>query len=1053
MSHVVPLLKFTPSAQDPQILETITVQRESLIARLVEVALEEAGGRHQLLIGPRGMGKTHILSLVASRVRARSSTDSVVVAWLEEDAWGVGSYGKFLAAIVDRVAAEKSDEELAAKADELHAVRDDGGQQAEQVLRDAVGDSRLVLLVENLDDVFRRIGDQGQERFRAFVENWQRMVVIATAPRLFEDIQLHESPFYGFFAITHLEELSLDSATELMKRVAELRGDEGLVRFLGSSVARRRLAAIEALAGGHPRIWLLLSGCVSIKAIDELVPLFLQALDDLTPYYQDRLRELGDQQQEVVVLLSEAGGALSNRALAERSGIPQNQIATILRQLSTRGYVRRAEVPEWAGAGDARMSFWELREPLMRLCLDVKQARGRPLRMVVEFLRAWYGPRLLDELVRLPADASLAATYAGEAFRTWEGDLPTDDLLRGSPAEIVSRAERGLELKPERIDLGVARATGLLLGQRYDQARTALDELLAADLPSGPAWAVRGLREVADNDGQEIADADLAVLELVEKAEFDTPGMAAMLARSYKALDLKGGALTLFRKAAALAPEDVPVLRSYGILAGETEFYEEALEALTTVRELQPEVPGAHTNRSIVLRRLGRIEEAIAEAHEAVRLGPDNAIAHDALGSALGEVGEFEEALAAGETAAALAPDNARILGNLAATLDQMGRSEEALEVFGRAVAMDPENSYLRVRMGLALSHLGRRLEALQVIEKAVEFAPGSAEAHSYLGKALTDVGRHEEALAAFAEASEIEPDDPLPWRNKLAALTGLLRFEEALEAIERALALEPENPEYHQARGVALFNLGRFDEGVADVERAIALEPENPAFLSWLARFLEHLGRLDEALAQIAKAVELSPDDPELCNLQADTLRQLDRLEEAEAAAARAIELDPDEGVYLFTWGEVALARQDVETALDRLRSALRAWATGEGGLPGETDVVCQIVWERYAGESRRRELIREIVQAYEDFGALEELGAGLVSSIPLFLPDSVDQEQADRWVADWSEASGGAGLKIPLKLLKAARAWKEDHDRAHLLGLPAEQREVLAGLLEEAQ
>ena len=112
------------------------------------------------------------------------------------------------------------------------------------------------------------------------------------------------------------------------------------------------------------------------------------------------------------MLMSEAGGALSNRDLAERSGIAQNQVATILRQSPT-GATSAGRRSTKRRRRRRRMSFWELREPLMRLCLDVKQSRGKPLRMVVEFLRAWYGPRLLDELARLPAEAELAAALCG----------------------------------------------------------------------------------------------------------------------------------------------------------------------------------------------------------------------------------------------------------------------------------------------------------------------------------------------------------------------------------------------------------------------------------------------------------------------------------------------------------------------------------------------------------------------------------------------------------------------------------------------------------------
>ena len=1122
MSDVVPLLKFTPSAQDPEILEAITVQRESLIAKLVEVALDTAGGaRHQLLIGPRGIGKTHILSLVASRVRAEDA-DSVTLAWLDEDPWGVSSYEKFLAAIVGRIAAEREDAELEADASALHAARDEDGRAAEQALRDAVGASRLVLLVENLDEIFRRIGPNGQERFRALIEDWQQMLVVATAPQLFEGVQLHESPFYGFFAITHLDELSLSSAGELMRRVAELRKDRALVRFLATEVARRRLAAVEALAGGHPRIWLLLSGCVSIYAIDELVPLFLEALDDLTPYYQDRLRELGDQQQELVVLLSEAGGALSNRELSQRSGIAQNQVATILRQLTDRGYVRRAEVPDELASGDARMSYWELREPLMRLCLDVKQARGKPLRMVVEFLRAWYGPRLLDELVDLPEGDSLAATYAGEAFRTLEGDLPTDDLLRGSPKDIIARAERGLALTPGRIDLGIAKATGLLLGRRYDDAVETLRDMLDGDLPAGPRWAVQGLMVAAERGVRDGSHRDASVLDLIEKSTFDSSGIAVLVAHAYRALGLNLEALALFRQATDLDPDDADVLRDYGILASQMGEDEESLRALTRAVDLNPRWQGSHTNRSIALRRLGRYDEAIAEAREAISLADEDefgqARAQDALASALAEMGRYDEALVAIEEACRLEPTNGRMVSNLGTALGRMGHHEEAQKAFEDAAKLDPEDPHIQANLALSLLSLDRPSEALQAIERSVEldqenpkfrvflsrvllaldrrdgalaalrtasdlapddvaiqreFAsalqqagrdeealrslrqaiernPGSISPYVSLAAVLGEMGHPEESLSVLDEALQLDPGNALLRRNQCAAFTALGRYDDALQAIDKAIEVWPESAEYHGVRGVVLSVLDRIEPAVEALEKAIEIDPGNPDFHERLGVFFERMGRLEQALSSFEKALDLSPDAT-VFNLQADVLRQLGRLSDAKTAVAKSIELDPSMATPFFTAAEIALADGDGGKALTQIEAGLELWASGEGGLPGEPDVLCEILWEHFRGDPARRDLIASVVEAYEDAGAAEVLGAGLVSTVALLLAPGVSQQEADDWIDDWT-AHSGEGLAIPLDLLRAARDWKRDNDRAHILRLPQEQREIVMTLIDEA-
>ena len=52
-----------------------------------------------------------------------------------------------------------------------------------------------------------------------------------------------------------------------------------------------------------------------------------------------------------------------------------------------------------------RESFYEIREVLMRFCLEVKKQRDEPIQLVVEFLRWYRRDELLQRLEMLPPDA------------------------------------------------------------------------------------------------------------------------------------------------------------------------------------------------------------------------------------------------------------------------------------------------------------------------------------------------------------------------------------------------------------------------------------------------------------------------------------------------------------------------------------------------------------------------------------------------------------------------------------------------------------------------
>jgi tetratricopeptide (TPR) repeat protein len=778
MNDVVPLLKFTPSAQDPALLEAITVQREPLIGGLVEAVLDAKGGaRHQLLIGPRGMGKTHVLSLVVSRVRQRDVDDDVVLAWLIEDPWAIRTYGKLLAEIAAEVAAETGDDALSSAATGLRARGDRDQEVAvEDGLKAAVGKRRLVLLMENLDDTFRRIGTDGQDKLRALAEDWRQLLIIATTPQLFAGVQRHRSPFYGFFNITHLDELRLDNAIELLRKVAEVRKDHDLLEFLDTDAAYRRLAAVEALAGGHPRVWLLLAGCISVPAIDQLVPLFLEALDDLTPYYQDRLRELGDQQQELVVLLCEAGGARTNRALAESSGIAPNQVASILRTLADRGYVRHAVLPDNLSAGDRRRTHWELREPLMRLCLDVKRSRGEPLRIVVEFLREWYGARLLDETVGLPSDASLAMSYVSAALREMEPSLDSREMLRGTAEEALARAERGLALLPDSTTLKLAKATALMMAHRYEDGQRFLGKVLA-DEP------------------------DLLV-------DVEDASVANRLGEALQRVDHIDEATEAYRRAVELAP-DVAAYRvdlAHALMTREE--FAAALEQFQAAERLEPKDVQMMIRTGYCFNHMGNHEQALEQFERCIELASDSDAAWSGRGMSLGYLARWDDAIAAFDRAITLAENVPSYYVLRSATFFKTARYAEAVVDAERALELEPENPLWKRELADALDgradehrQAQRFDEAKRDARAAVTLVPTEPIYRFTLAEVLFDGRADDAGAASLNEALDVWRNKPGPSSGGLATLCRILlrRFADddgpslaALQAFDRAGALEP---------------------------------------------------------------------------------------------------------------------------------------------------------------------------------------------------------------------------------------------------------------------
>jgi DNA-binding MarR family transcriptional regulator len=408
------LAAFTPSIMSHETLEAIFVRREALTSHImkdIETSATTRSKRHVLLVGPRGIGKTHLVSLIYHRVKANPDlTCRLRIAWMREEMWEVASFLDLLECIISALAAEYSNDGLAAGVSDLKMLAiEDAERRAERLLLDYLKDRVLLLIIENLDEVFDALGEIGERQLRAFLQNHTNTIVVGTTPGLFYGVSDHDSPFYGFFNVTHLDELTIDDATLLLHKIADIREDPDLAEFIASDSGHDRLAAVQHLAGGHPRIWIFFAGIVTHETLDELVPAFLEMLDDLTPYYQSRMKELPPQQRKVISHLCGRRGSAVVKDIAEACRLTPQAAAAQLHDLREKGFVR--------SEATGRESWYELREPLLRLVLEVKESRGRPIRLIVDFLRNWYSrPERLDKYASLPAEAYVTRRYVEAAL-------------------------------------------------------------------------------------------------------------------------------------------------------------------------------------------------------------------------------------------------------------------------------------------------------------------------------------------------------------------------------------------------------------------------------------------------------------------------------------------------------------------------------------------------------------------------------------------------------------------------------------------------------------
>ena len=426
---------FTPSTLPADELDAATVGRavtfDGLVDR-IKGAVRDGSRPHTLIVAPRGAGKTHTIHVAVHRSLVDPSTaKSVLPVFIPEDSLAIGSYVDLLVEI-----ARSIDDALGESAREMRRNRDTIG--IEQEILTAAGGRMILLAIENLDRVFEALGSGGQGALRAWVETSTAIMIFATAPMLFAGVSSRSYPWYGSFIVESLPDLTVDDAVVMLSRAARRNADEALAIFLESTQGRERLRVIHRLAGGSPRLWHVLSEGIDIESLDALVPAIESLLDRLAPYYQQQLWQLPAGEQRLVVELARGWERRTVTDLAAAVGISNQSAAAALGRLASSRWVTSTK----AETGDRRASWYDLTEPLLRYHLQYREDRGKPLRLIVEFLRSFYShERLLEELPSATTGSSVERHLQHALIeQRWyaQGALDNpEDLLAGLRAWMV----------------------------------------------------------------------------------------------------------------------------------------------------------------------------------------------------------------------------------------------------------------------------------------------------------------------------------------------------------------------------------------------------------------------------------------------------------------------------------------------------------------------------------------------------------------------------------------------------------------------------------------
>ena len=451
---VPPPRKYNPGFLTDDELITSFCVRTREFESIVEILRECTGSsnQHQIVIGPRGSGKTSLLLRVAAEVRRDAGLSAaffpVVFA---EESYEVATAGELwlecLARLADQAPPPEDGPDLRRTFEDLRTTRDDRmlGERCLAALLDFSDREgrRLVLMVENLNMMFREMADPDAGwRLRKTLQTEPRIILLASATSRFAEIDQPKQAFYDLFRTLTLHPLDTNECADLWEAVSGRRQPPEAIRSL------------EILTGGSPRLLAILARFGGGLSFRELMADLLDLVDDHTEYFKGHLESLPAQERRVYLALADLWKPALTKEIADRARIETSKCSAQLTRLVERGAVQVA-------GGTIRRKQYYLTERLYNIYYLLRRNR-RPdhlIEALIRFMASYYSPPELkdigDRIAREAAtqEAEMRSLYLGAFARlidlpelaTWDevvrrfGSSEAPDLLEPAAKALFSK--------------------------------------------------------------------------------------------------------------------------------------------------------------------------------------------------------------------------------------------------------------------------------------------------------------------------------------------------------------------------------------------------------------------------------------------------------------------------------------------------------------------------------------------------------------------------------------------------------------------------------------
>lgn len=384
------ILSFGAKSVEPKILEQLLVGRDKnadYLFKTVQGIVDNGNNQQILVVGQRGMGKTHLLRVLYHRCQTFIEKNKLTIAYFSEEEYGVASYFDLLTRILyafirwyenDKLFLETKLEEL------QNTTSSEQTFFIEKIIKDYVSKKPLLILAENFGDILNSIGPQEQGKFRAWMYNNKRISIIATSQSISDDFDREDRPFYGFFNLYFLKPLSFKESLAFLISLAKLDDKPDVVKHLKTR-GKAQVKAIHQLVKGNHRLLVTFYEFLKSDTLVKLSNHFIKTVNDLKPYYETYIRYLPPQQQKIIRYIALSRKPQQGTSISKNCFIDQKSLSKQLSEL-----VRKNLLEVLSDQTDKRNKLYDINEPLLRISIEVGEHNEGITALFIDFLALYY---------------------------------------------------------------------------------------------------------------------------------------------------------------------------------------------------------------------------------------------------------------------------------------------------------------------------------------------------------------------------------------------------------------------------------------------------------------------------------------------------------------------------------------------------------------------------------------------------------------------------------------------------------------------------------------